>query len=124
MPVIFVTWAHALEVNRERRVPIREVFGFGNAGIIRHEVTVGRLAFYRHNACQAKLGSVSRKLPFFFPQVVFERDRISELCAKIARGPFVQDYRRQLRLSGFVLSARQNFFKASKLSELIAVTSE
>ena len=67
VPVLLVDRPHALEVDRKRRIPIRNPIRVGDARILGNQIAIGRRPHHRHNARHAgtppSACATARRLP-------------------------------------------------------------
>src|SRR5947207_14258946 len=70
VPVVLVFRAHPLEIDRERRVPIGNVLGFSEAGIIGDQIAIDGLIIERHYRIEHEPGALSSQSTFIFPQII------------------------------------------------------
>ena len=75
VPVLLVLRTHAREVEGERRIPVGEVRGVGDARILRREVAVGGGAGQGHDRFERKRGLARLEAPLLLPHQVRRASR-------------------------------------------------
>ena len=104
VPVLFVRRADQVQVDVERRIPVGDVRGLGDAGVVGSQVAVVGRAGDRNDVRDAELRLVRGQPSLVLPDVVLQRERVAGGGIEIVRRPPVQDHRR--RGGGLVPSAR------------------
>ena len=89
-PVLLIGWADAAQVHRKGRIPIVQILGGGDSGIVRDETAVRGESRDRHDLRDTELGSRRVEQAFGLPDIEFQRDRVAGLRGQLTRGPFVE----------------------------------
>ena len=90
LPILLVGGSHAMQVEREGRIPIAQAVGFADARILRRVVAIGCRARDGDDLGQAELRAFGVQAAVGLPDVVVEGDGVAELRVEVARGPLIE----------------------------------
>jgi hypothetical protein len=91
VPIGLVDRAHAVEVDGKRRIPVGHTIRVGDARVLGDEIAIGCRTHDGDNACDAEPGRVGPQPAVSLPDVVLDRNRISNGRVEIFRRPLVED---------------------------------
>ena len=91
VPISFVIFADAAEIERQAGSPVGGVVGFGDAGEIRHPELVGGGSFERDDAVDAEDGGFLDELVAATKGVVFQRDSVAGFGGDVFGFPGIED---------------------------------
>ena len=94
LPVPLVGGPDALEIDRERRVPVADPRRIGEPGIFRRQRAVAARAVHRHASGVAEFRARCRQAVVVRPEVVLEGDLIASPGLQVGSSPRVEPYRR------------------------------
>ena len=93
LPVLLVLRPDALEVHRERRVPVGQVLRLRDARILGHEVAVGGEPNHGHDARHRQVGGARLEPAFVLPDVVVEGGAVARPSPEVRGGPGAEQER-------------------------------